>query len=70
MKTEKQISTILGYLGLSKAELARRLGMSAQNFAQKIKRDNFTKDELEHIAEVLNVKYHAYFELTDGTIIK
>lgn len=70
MKTKKQINTILGYLGLSKAELARRLNTSPQNLVQKMKRDNFTKDELEHIAEVLNIKYHAYFELEDGTIIK
>jgi transcriptional regulator with XRE-family HTH domain len=50
---------------ISEAELARRLGLLPQNFNVRMKRDNFTEDDLMRIAEVLNCDYEAGFRLRD-----
>jgi uncharacterized protein YfkK (UPF0435 family) len=48
---------------ISEAELARRLQaagltkMSAQNFNNKMKRESFSPEELNKIAELLNAEY-------------
>ena len=39
---------------ISEAELARRLNTSPNNLNQKMKRDNFSENELRKIAEVLD----------------
>ena len=39
--------------GISQAELARRLGKSPQSFNSKMKRESFTVEDLEKIADVL-----------------
>ena len=39
---------------ISEAELARRVGVSPQNFHNKMKRDNFTETDLTEIAKALN----------------
>jgi hypothetical protein len=38
---------------LSDSELARRLGQTPQNFYHKMKRDNFSEEELREIAAAL-----------------
>jgi hypothetical protein len=38
---------------ISEAELARRLGQTPQNFYHKMKRDNFSEEELWEIAAVM-----------------
>jgi len=50
---------------ISEAELARRLGESPQNLNAKMKRDNFTEEDLRRIAEVLNCDFEAGFVLRD-----
>ena len=40
---------------ISEAELARRVGVTPQNFNHKMKRDNFTETDLREIAEALGV---------------
>ena len=39
---------------ISEAELARRLNTSPQNFNKKMRKDNFTVNELEQIANALD----------------
>ena len=39
---------------ISGAELARRLGVSSQNLSNKMKRDNFSEQELVEIADALD----------------
>lgn len=46
----EKIKIISGRSGLSMSALARVLGESPQNFAQKLKRDNFRVDDLQRIA--------------------
>lgn len=50
---------------ISEAELARRLGLSPQNFNNKMKRDDFKESDLAAIAAALNCTYHAGFTLND-----
>ena len=50
---------------ISEAELARKLGISQQNLYGKMKRDNFTDNDLQRIAEVLNCTFKAGFVLND-----
>jgi transcriptional regulator with XRE-family HTH domain len=50
---------------ISEAELARRVGESPQNFNRKMKRDNFTEDDLKKIAGSLDCTYSVVFKLND-----
>ena len=46
---------------ISESELARRIGISPQNFHNKMKRDNFTEKDLREIAEALGLKLEISF---------
>lgn len=45
------------------------MNMSQPNFNKKLKRQTFTPDELEIIADRLGATYNCYFEFPDGTKI-
>lgn len=66
----QKIKMALAYKGLKEADLARLLETTPQNFNQALKRDKFTQDNLEKIAELIGAKYIAFFEFPDGTQIK
>ena len=63
------INMALAYKGISQAELARLLGTTSSNFNQKVKRDTFSREELEKIAVALGGWYNSFFEFPDGTKI-
>lgn len=46
---------------ITEAELARRIGVSPQNFNHKMKRDNFTETDLQEIAEALGLRLDIAF---------
>ena len=46
---------------LSITELARKLNTTPQNLSAKMKRDNFSVNELKQIAEVLDCDYKSNF---------
>ena len=46
---------------ISEAELARRVGVTPQNFNHKMKRDNFTETDLREIAEALGLRLEISF---------
>ena len=69
MTMEQKIKMALAYKGLSQAALARAIGMTPSNFNQKIKRDTFSKNELERMADALGAVYTASFDFPDGTKI-
>ena len=50
---------------ISEVELARRLGVSAQNLNNKMKRDNFTEKDLQAIAAALDCSFTVSFKLND-----
>jgi len=70
MTMERKIKMALAYRDISQAALAREIGMSPSNFNQKLKRNTFTDEELEKMAEALGARYiPAAFEFPDGTKI-
>ena len=46
---------------ITEAELARRIGVSPQNFNHKMKRDNFTETDLQEITEALGLRLDIAF---------
>lgn len=46
---------------ISEAELARRVGVTPQNFNNKMKRDNFSERDLQEIAEALGLRLEIAF---------
>lgn len=46
---------------ISEAELARRVGVTPQNFNHKMKRDNFTETDLREIADALSLRLEISF---------
>ena len=46
---------------ISEAELARRVGVTPQNFNNKMKRDNFSEKDLQDIAAALGLQVEINF---------
>ena len=70
MSKEQKIKAAIAYSGISQAKLAVKIGMTASNFNQKLKRDTFTDEELEAIAEALGAVFQpCAFAFPDGTKI-
>ena len=66
MTTADRIRILLVKRGnISEAELARRLGVSPQNFNHKMQRNNFKENDLREIAAVLDCTYTSAFTLND-----
>lgn len=66
MTISEQIKVLCVRSNISVAELARRLGKSPQSFNAKLKRESFTIEELEMIADTVNAKFLRTFELSSG----
>ncbi|KYG90412.1 transcriptional regulator [[Bacillus] sp. KCTC 13219] len=65
----EKIRVILKRKNLTLAELAERLDISKQNLNSKMKRDNFSQNELKEIARALEIEYVSKFILEDNTEI-
>ena len=70
MKTSDMIRQLCEQMNISVSELARRLGQSPQNFGKKLKRETITLEELNNIADVMEVKFEQALILPDGNEIK
>ena len=66
MTISEQIKVLCVRCNMSEAELARRLGKSPQSFNAKVKRESFTIDDLNEIAEAVGVEFKRNFILTNG----
>ena len=69
MTIEQKINMALSYKRMSQSELARKINTTPQNFNQKVKRNTFTKEDMEKIAEALGGVWRAEFVFEDGTVI-
>lgn len=69
MTIEQKINMAASFMGISQAELARRVGVSPQNFNRKAKRGTFDVDEMNRIAEALGAVYRFGFVFPDGSEI-
>lgn len=66
MTITEQIKVLCVRQNISLAELARRMGKSPQCFNAKLKRESFTIEDLEQIAEVTGVEFERKFVLMNG----
>ena len=66
MGMAKKIKLLMVERDVTASKLAEMLGTSQSNISNKLKRDNFNENELIEIAELLDAKYVANFELEDG----
>lgn len=70
MTTSDQIRILCVRTGVSLSELARKIGQTPQNFNKKLKRETITKEEMQKIANALNVTYEQFFLLPNGDRIE
>lgn len=61
----EKIKFLVDRRGLTLTEIAKQTNQSRQNLSNKLKRDNFSKDELKKIAEILDCEYKTCFQLND-----
>ena len=66
MTISEQIKVLCVRCNLSEAELARRLGKSPQSFNARMKRESFTINDLEAIADAVGVVFERKFVLRNG----
>ena len=66
MTISEQIRMLCGRINISQSELARRVGQSPQGFNAKMKRESFTVDELEHIANAAGTVFIRKFMFKTG----
>lgn len=69
MDITKKIKLAEAYANISEAELARRLGTTAQAFGQRMKTGKFSSADLSRIAEALGAEFSCTFTFSDGTKI-
>lgn len=66
MNISEQIKILCVRTGISRAELARRIGQSPQNFSAKLKRESFTIAEYKKMAEVVGATFEHHFIIKDN----
>ena len=66
---EQRIKAALAYAGISQAQCAQAIGMTASNFNQKLKRETFTEEEMKKIGDVIGARFVCAFVFGDGTQI-
>lgn len=69
MTAKKIIEMKLAYLGISNAELARRLGWSPQLLNKRMSTGKFSVEEWEQIAAAVGATVAIKFRFADGTEI-
>lgn len=57
------------HAGISRAELAKRLGTTPQAFKQHFDNGKSTQTELEKMALIIDGEYFSGFKFSDGTVI-
>lgn len=69
MTTEQLIKVALSYAGMTQAELADKIGMNKSNFNARMKRESFSRIEMEQIAKALGMEFVYTFKMQDGKTI-
>jgi transcriptional regulator with XRE-family HTH domain len=69
MTVAEQIKVLCVRSNISAAELARRIGRTPQALNSKMKRESFTIDDMEIIAQAVNAEFKREFVLSNGESI-
>ena len=57
-------------VGISKAELGRRIGLSQSAFSQRLKTGKFSDEDFDNISKALGCEYKSGFYFPDGTKVE
>lgn len=68
LNNSEQIKVICKRKKITLTSVAKVLGLSIQNFSNRLTKNNLEEDELHQIAEILNCEYHSYFVTNDDSI--
>ncbi|MGN0779450.1 MAG: response regulator [Aristaeellaceae bacterium] len=68
MKTADTINSICAELGITKSDLAKRMGMLPSSLYRKLARESMTFEELQRCLDVLGVVIRFELEYPDGTV--
>ena len=66
MTISEEIKVLCVRSNISMAELARRIGTSPQSLSAKLKRESFTIDDLDNIADAVGATFSRKFVLYNG----
>lgn len=66
MTTSDMIRELCDRMNISLAELCRRIEQTPQNFNKKLQRGTVSSEEMEKIAEALDIGYEQAFVLPNG----
>lgn len=66
MNISEQIKILCVRSNISSAELARRIGVSPQSLSAKMKRESFTVEDLDEIADAVGASFVRKFVLSNG----
>ena len=66
MKTTETINTACSELGITKAELAKRMGMFPSSLYRKLSRESMTLEELQKCLDVMGVTIEFDLKYPDG----
>ncbi|MCQ2503068.1 MAG: response regulator [Saccharofermentans sp.] len=70
MNISEMVRSLCKEVGISLAEVSRRIGQSPQNLSKKINRQTLTFDEFEQILKCLNIEMNVDFILPGQKVIK
>ena len=67
---QQKIMVACSLAGITKKELAHRLGMSPQAFRQRMITGKFSDEDFENIAKALGAEYKSGFYFPDGNKVE
>lgn len=70
MTAKQLIEMACAYAGMTKADLARNLGWSAQTLSNRLNTEKFTIEEWSKIGEALGATARIVFTFSDGKKIE
>ena len=65
----EKIKVIMKRQNMNMTDLAAATGQSRQNLTNKMKRDNFTEEDIRSMSSALGCEVVIEFRLPDGTVI-
>lgn len=68
MKTAETINIVCSELGITKADLAKRMGMLPSSLYRKLARESMTFEELQKCLDVLGVTIEFELRYPDGNV--
>lgn len=69
MKTAEIINNVCAHLGISKADLAKQMGIYPSSLYRKLSRDSMTFEELQTYLDALGVSLELEFHYQDGNVL-